>query len=128
MANSLEVRSPFLDYRLIEFSTRVPNNLKLFKGQSKYILRKAAKNYLPEAINNRTTKRGFSVPVSDWFREDYAEYAKSILLDKSFPLSYLFNFSGIELMLKRHKNHEYDYGPFIWYLLSFILWSKNNLS
>ena len=68
MASSLELRSPLLDYRLIEFSF---NNLnlkdKIYKNKGKYILRKILKNYIPENLINRP-KMGFAIPLSRWLR------------------------------------------------------------
>lgn len=128
MMNSLEVRCPLLDYRLAELSTRIPDSMKIKGGVSKYILRKAVGSVLPSEVLKRRTKRGFSVPVSKWFRGDAAAYARSVLLDSSVGDSPILNRAGIETLLNRHERREYDYGPQLWYLLVFVLWSKQHLT
>jgi asparagine synthase (glutamine-hydrolysing) len=65
MANSLELRTPFLDYRLIEFSRRVPSRWKLGARGEKLILREAFKGALPEPLRNRS-KRAFQSPYHAW--------------------------------------------------------------
>jgi asparagine synthase (glutamine-hydrolysing) len=128
MANSLEVRCPLLDYRLAELATRIPDSMKVKGGLSKYILRKAVGSVLPIEVMERRTKRGFSVPVSKWFRGDAAAYTRSVLLDSSVTDSPIFSRDGIETLLNRHERHEYDYGPQIWCLLVFALWSRQNIT
>ena len=69
MAHSLEVRVPFLDYRLVEFVATIPSSLRLQGYQEKYILREAVKDLLPRAIVQRK-KSGFNIPVGLWFRNE----------------------------------------------------------
>jgi asparagine synthase (glutamine-hydrolysing) len=66
MAHSVESRLPFLDYRLVEFAVRCPSSLKLRDGWTKWILREALKDTLPEKIRLRKTKLGFNVPERNW--------------------------------------------------------------
>jgi asparagine synthase (glutamine-hydrolysing) len=126
MMNSLEVRSPLLDYRLAELSMMMPDSLKLKRSESKYILREAVKSVLPTEVAQRRTKRGFSVPVSDWLRNEHYDYAKSIIFESESLNWNIFNKNGIELLFNRHKSGHYNYGPQLWYLLVFALWSKEN--
>ncbi len=67
MACSLEVRAPFLDYELVEFVMGLPSRLKLKGFTSKYILKKAMKNWLPDEVINRP-KKGFGVPIAKWVK------------------------------------------------------------
>jgi asparagine synthase (glutamine-hydrolysing) len=127
MANSLEVRSPLLDYRLIELAARIPSDFKLRGNISKYILRKAMDPVLPTAIKQRKTKRGFSVPVSQWLRKDLQEYSRSILLDSSLQRHGFFDSKEVESILGMHHDGRRDYGPQIWSLLMFALWAKKKL-
>ena len=69
MACSLELRTPFLDHRLIEFAEGLPGNLKVRRFQLKYILKKAVERWLPHEIVYRQ-KRGFSVPIASWMRNE----------------------------------------------------------
>ncbi len=68
MLNGLEVRSPFLDRDLVDFARRIPSALKLRRGQTKWILKHALRNRLPASVRMRA-KKGFGVPVAQWFRE-----------------------------------------------------------
>lgn len=70
MANSVEARVPFLDYRLFEFSLGLPDNYLDFKGETKRVLRSGLKNILPEKIKNRPDKKGFLTPEERWVKED----------------------------------------------------------
>lgn len=124
MANSLEVRAPFLDYRLIEFSARVPAELKLNKGRSKYILRKAMDRVLPAAVKERRDKRGFSVPVDSWFRSSLAGPARDLLLGKGAFCGQYLKQEGISGMLDAHAVGNRNYGPQLWALLVFEMWGR----
>ena len=68
MLNSLEVRAPFLDCELVDFVRRLPTDMKLRGGTTKYLLRKAAASLLPAQILERS-KQGFAVPIGQWFRD-----------------------------------------------------------
>ena len=65
MMYGLEVRSPFLDYRLVELGLRVPSRLRTKDGRNKYLLRRLAERRLPEAVC-RAPKRGFGIPIKSW--------------------------------------------------------------
>ena len=78
MAHGLECRAPFLDYRFIEFSMKIPPELKVKNNQSKYLLKKALINYLPENILYRE-KHGFGAPLNSWLREDLKEMVNDIM-------------------------------------------------
>jgi len=67
MLNSLEVRAPFLDCELVDFVRRLPSDMKLRGGTTKYLLRKMASSLLPSEILERS-KQGFAVPIGQWFR------------------------------------------------------------
>jgi asparagine synthase (glutamine-hydrolysing) len=83
MAHSREARTPFLDYRLVEFCLKLPSELKISDGYSKRILRKAAEDVIPAKIAKRNDKQGYSSPVADWaksglkdfFRRNLAKFA-----------------------------------------------------
>ena len=122
MLNSLEVRSPILDYRLVELAARIPDDLKLHGKVSKYIFKRSVDGVLPPEISNRKTKRGFSVPVADWFRTEAFEYAQSVLIEGKLKSCRLFNGAAIKNILNIHKSGLRNYGPQIWSLLIFALW------
>jgi len=69
MLHSLEVRAPFLDIELVDFMRRLPADMKLRGGTSKWILRQCARSLLPKEVLTRS-KQGFAVPIGQWFRDD----------------------------------------------------------
>ena len=81
MLTSLEVRAPFLDYRIIEFAfSRVPDSLKIIGNQRKILPRLLARQLLPQELD-LDRKQGFAIPLSQWFKGDWGHYMKSIILD-----------------------------------------------
>lgn len=82
MAHSLEVRQPFLDYRVVEYAAALPLSLKFRRGTGKLLLRRAFGDLLPPAIWNRR-KMGFGVPLEHWFRNELRELTHDTLLSES---------------------------------------------
>ena len=122
MANSVELRSPFLNSEIINFVFRkMQSKYKVSTEEKKIILKKIASKVLPkDYIFDK--KRGFSIPINDYFKQrKWKTFAKEILLDHSS----LFNSSYIEKMLKKpffnHNNCERLFG-----LIVFELWKKKN--
>lgn len=85
MLNSIEVRMPFLDYRLVSYVFSLPMQSKLGGGFTKRILREAMKGILPEKIRTRKLKTGFNAPLQNWFENDLKEF----LIDEVNSLSFL---------------------------------------
>jgi len=87
MAFSVENRSPFLDYRLIQFAFSMPQKYKIKNGVTKWMLKRIAKKFIPKEITERVDKRGFSAPVNQWFgwgkegKYDRTEYKKLVFND-----------------------------------------------
>ena len=123
MANSLEARIPFLDHKFMEFVSSIPSRLKLKGFKTKYILKTAFKDFLPEAIFKRR-KMGFGVPVSRWFRKELKEYMYEILLDhKTLDRGY-FKKESLECLLNNHIASRYDHSARIWALLFLEIWFR----
>lgn len=124
MANSLEARSPFLDHELIELAAQMPDTLKLKGYTSKYILKKALKNVLPDDILSRK-KMGFGIPIHRWFRGELKDYLKDIILSpKSLGRGY-FNKDYIETILCEHEKGQNEHGYRLWALMMLELWHRN---
>jgi asparagine synthase (glutamine-hydrolysing) len=88
MSNSVMSRSPFLDYRLVEFAFSLDNNLKIRNGETKYILREAKRNVLPASIVNDYRKVPFSGPGSHWLKEgSLKDFVLSLRDERSSKLS-----------------------------------------
>lgn len=126
MANSLEVRSPFLDYRLVELSAKLPAAMKVQGTTTKRILRKVVADLLPDSILNRT-KVGFGIPVDRWMRRELYPMARDLLQDQTARTRGLFRPQAIETMLAHHKEYVTSYGYQLWLLLFFELWCREFL-
>ena len=121
MANSLEVRSPFLDHKFVEFAARIPNSLKVKNGQSKYILKKAFAKLLPKEILERK-KMGFSIPIDKWFREDLRELVSEVLLSRNYITKHIFNQKFLKYLVNSHLSTKRNLGEKLWLLINFVLW------
>jgi asparagine synthase (glutamine-hydrolysing) len=127
MANSLEVRCPFLDHKFVEFAVRIPNSFKLKNVQSKYILKKAFAKLLPEEILERR-KMGFSIPIDKWFRNDLRQLAYDILLDSNREIKKYLNQDFLKYMIDAHCSSSRNYGEKLWILVNFVLWYEMFIS
>jgi len=124
MANSLEVRVPYLDHRLVEFACGLPANMKLNGLTTKYILKKTAKEMLPNEIIHRT-KKGFGVPVAKWIKDELKDFILDILDEKKIKREGVFNPKFIGDLLEDHFNGTKDNRKLIWTLVVFELWRTN---
>lgn len=123
MANSLEARVPFLDHKFMELVGEIPIHLKLRGTESKFILKKVFKDFLPGDILKRK-KMGFGVPVSKWFRNELKEYIYEVLLDPKTLNRGYFKREGIERLLNDHIGLRYDHSARIWALLFLEIWFR----
>lgn len=123
MANSIEARVPFLDYRIIEFIETLPPNLKMRNFRGKYLHKKAAEKWLPNEIVYRR-KKGFANPVDQWLRGRMREYVNAILLSKQSAVSRYFNEEFIRELMFKHESNEQHYLRHIYLLISFELWHQ----
>jgi len=124
MAHSLEVRSPLLDHRLVEFATSLPARLKLRGWQTKAILRDTVRRYLP-ASTLRKRKHGFSVPLREWFRGSLHEMVCDYLSARSTLLAPgVFNHVTISRWIAEHHRGERDHSAILWLLLNYAAWKS----
>jgi len=121
MANSLETRAPFLDYRLVEFAAKVPSHMKIQRNEGKSILKTAFEGFLSNETLYRQ-KMGFSVPLADWLRHEIAEITERYLFADNNGLSNYFNLSEIRTLWSAHQSRSRDYSQEIWSLLIFEIW------
>lgn len=119
MAHSLEVRSPFLDHEVVEFAARIPAKHKLRRGTSKWILKQAADELLPERIIHRS-KQGFGVPVNEWLRGQLSDLAAT-KLDRLTDRT-AFDDTGISRLFEAHQEGTQDNGYYLWDLLMLEEW------
>lgn len=121
MLNSLEVRSPFMDHTLAEFSASIPNQYKFHQGQNKYILKHLATKYIDPDMFKRT-KKGFGIPVQAWLKNELKDYMRDHLLSDRFKQRGIFNAQSIERMVNDHIESKGDYTHVLWSLLCLEIW------
>lgn len=124
MAYGLEARVPLLDHRIIEFSQSLPIDRKLNGRQTKLLLKRVLEKYLPKRLFDRP-KRGFSVPIKEWFRKEL----KELLLEELSPerikdFGYL-DYKGVKKLIDLHFTGKRDTHPMLWALLSLLRWNSN---
>lgn len=123
MGASLELRVPFLDYRLLEFSARLPPGMRIKRGQPKYLMKKVAERYLPKDIIYRK-KRGFPTPLCSLFRGELREYAHDILTSRRFRERGVFDDEAVIEMLNRHVQGRADHHRNLWQILVLENWYR----
>ncbi|MFC1668449.1 asparagine synthase (glutamine-hydrolyzing) [Chlamydiota bacterium] len=128
MAHSLEVRVPFLDHNIVEFSQTIPFHLKIKKTYQKYILRKAFADLLPKTIYKRK-KHGFGVPLGRWFKSELKEVVIEHLINQSvLVMRKILKPNGVEQVLAEHFSGKIDHGQRIYALLVLELWMRKYVS
>jgi asparagine synthase (glutamine-hydrolysing) len=121
MANSLESRVPFLDHQFVEFSTRIPQHLKIHGGTQKYILKKAVEDLLPHAIVHRK-KMGFPTPIRQWLMSREASPLFAAVEDPRGFVAQYVDMQELRPLLERHRNNQVDATDRVWRLLNLQLW------
>ncbi len=121
MAHSVEIRSPFLDYRLVEFAATIPDNMKIRNGNVKDILKKAVEPLLPEGIIKRP-KEGFVLPVFDWMADRLKDYSMDVLSEKRLRRHNLLNVEVAKDILQNYHSGNRNNAGKVWNLMMFQIW------
>jgi asparagine synthase (glutamine-hydrolysing) len=126
MANSLEVRSPFLDHEVIDFAFSLPTCYKIDKTMKKKIVQDTFRKYLPVELYNRP-KHGFEIPLLDWFKKELRSMITGNLLnDKFIAEQGIFNPKSVQQLKTRlFSNNPGDTHATVWALIVFQSWWKN---
>jgi asparagine synthase (glutamine-hydrolysing) len=119
MANSLELRVPFLDPEVFEVARRIPLHEKITKQTTKYALRRALADIVPPHVLNRR-KLGFPVPIRHWLRFEMYDWAREVITDSG--TDHLLDTPAVLRMLDDHRDGVLDHSRRIWALLVFMLW------
>jgi asparagine synthase (glutamine-hydrolysing) len=127
MAHSMEVRTPFLDYRLAELACSIPGSLKIRQGKLKYILRRVAARYVPQEILDRP-KEGFVLPKNTWLREGMSGLLDDVLSPERLSIHGYFNYEYIASLIGSFRKGDDALTFKIWTLLVFQLWYEEHLS
>jgi asparagine synthase (glutamine-hydrolysing) len=121
MAYSVEVRSPFLDYRVIEYARSLPMHFRYKKGRQKRILRDILKEYIPEEVFNQP-KKGFAVPIGQWMRNELKEEFLAALNDDFLNKVPNLNVNKFKILLDEHMTEKLDHTANIWKLFVLSKW------
>lgn len=121
MAYSVEVRSPFLDYRVVEYARTLPMNFRYKKGRQKRILRDILKEYIPEEVFDQP-KRGFAAPIRDWMRVELRDEFEKALNDDFLNKVPNLNVPKFKLLFKKHMSKKEDNSVYIWKLFVLSKW------
>lgn len=124
MAVSLESRVPLLDYRIVELAFRIPSELKLKRGVTKYVLRRAVQGLLPEEVVGRRDKRGFPTPTREWFRGPLRSWLEGRLLSDSFAQRDIFAPDYVKRIVVEHMVGRADHSQLLWKMLNIELWFR----
>lgn len=123
MAHSLESRSPLLDHVLMEWAMTIPESVKMARGVTKSLFKKAMEPYLPSELLYRP-KMGFGCPVDHWFRNELKEMAYDVLLSDSAVSRNIFRKDYVQQLLDEHVTGQYGHQNRLWALLMLELWFR----
>jgi asparagine synthase (glutamine-hydrolysing) len=122
MAHSLEVRSPLLDHRLVDFVMRLPPSMKLRGWETKAVLRDTVRRYLPPPTL-RKRKQGFAVPLREWLKTGLHDMVGDLLESANGRLPKdMFDVAAVRKMLRQHRRGEVDHSGVVWLLLNYAVW------
>jgi len=121
MAHSVEVRSPFLDYRLVEFASTIPGRLKIRNGNVKDILKATVEPLLPEGITQRP-KEGFVLPIFDWMLEKLKDYSMDTLSRARLQRHDLLDANAVKHIIDDYHSGNRKAAAKIWNLMMFQVW------
>jgi len=121
MSTSLEGREPLLDYRLVEYISQLPIELKLGEKGNKFLLKEIVHKYVPREIMDRP-KMGFGIPLSNWFRTELKFYLDNYLNVDRIQKQGIFQSDFVHKLVIEYYNGRNDDFELIWFLLIFQLW------
>jgi asparagine synthase (glutamine-hydrolysing) len=123
MANSVELRVPFLDHRVVEYAATVPSSMKLRNGTGKWILKEAMRGVLPDTTLKRR-KVGFPTPLTLMFRKDLSGYLRDLLLSSRSRQRGMFRTDRIEQLIAEHRSGQRDHQKLLWQLVVLEEWQR----
>jgi asparagine synthase (glutamine-hydrolysing) len=126
MANSLEVRIPFLDHNIVEFMAKVPSSFKYNFLTSKYLLKKLGEKYLPRDIVYRP-KKGFGIPVADWLLTTLKKPMENIVNNPNSFINSIFNKKYTQNLFANHINKKQNNRKLLYTLFTLENWYNSQV-
>ena len=123
MAASIEERVPFLDHKLVELASRIPDSLLVRGLRTKVLLKQALRSRLPAELLHRR-KVGFAVPIGPWFRGPLKSFVSDLLLSSGARTHDYFDRVQMERFVREHIDGVRDYQKQLWALVNFELWRR----
>jgi asparagine synthase (glutamine-hydrolysing) len=123
MATALELRVPFLDHKLVEFTATLPDSLKIRNHKGKWILRQHMGKLLPPEIIHRP-KKGFPSPAAAWFRHELKDFVRDTLMASDGACRNFFNPQAVEDIVVAQEKGKFSGFQEVWSLLVFEFWHK----
>ena len=123
MAHALELRAPFTDHRLVEFALRLPFHWKFRYGETKWILKRAMKAFVPRAVLQKR-KLGFNPPTGLWLNGELKALPGELLSDEALGRRGLFRPEEVRRLLELHTTRRRDYSLHIWALMMLEIWFR----
>jgi len=121
MASSLEVRNPYLDYRLMEYSFNLPQEYKIKNGATKYLMKKLLERYLPKELVYRR-KWGFPAPIGNWLRRDLSYLVDTWLSPQRIKSQGILNEKMVARYVQAFRGGKSYHDKRIWSLIFFQMW------
>ena len=123
MANSLELRIPFCDHKLLEFSASIPYSTKIEGFRLKYLLKRAVSQLLPKEIITKR-KQGFMIPLGSWLQTELKDLTLDLLSKRSVKKRNYFNWECVQWMLREHYEGRQNFADQIWALMTLEIWHR----
>ena len=124
MFHSLETRAPFLNHKIYEYSLKIPFDEKIYKNNTKVILKSILSKYIPKKIFERP-KKGFGIPIKQFLFNELREWSKSILFDKYYEDPFLDQ-KEVQKFWELTDKNKLDLSSTIWSIISYRIWLKEN--
>lgn len=121
MGVSLETRVPFLNHKVVEFAWSMPLEMKIYKGQSKWALRRILEQYVPNTLIDRP-KMGFGVPIDLWLRGPLIKWSESLLDENLIRNDGYFKYEEIQKIWIEHQSGKFNHHSKLWNIIMFQLW------
>ncbi|MFS0736588.1 asparagine synthase (glutamine-hydrolyzing) [Sphingomonas sp. 1P06PA] len=127
MAHSIEARVPFLSHIFVDWVMTMPRSMKMRGKVGKFALREATKDWLPPGTFDMR-KRGFQLPFAEWFRGDFAEFARTIWNDSGAAAAGYLRPSAVEALFAEHRDGTANHGRMLYAIAMFSCWWDQNIA